>query len=222
MYYFRQVANQAELNEMFRLRHQVYCEEKEWFPPSNNNDGLEQDRYDEISAHFSARDRTGQLIGCARLIPYTEELNLQIASHPNAGMIENFHNSAEISRLVSQKGHRFGVIALGLIRMIFQRVTRPVAGLRFLYIGVDQRFFTVLRSLGFDFQGIGSPAMFHGDPLILARINVGEMDASVRNGNERFHAWLTEKPELITDNSSFSTFRLLKSDTKRNGMEIAS
>lgn len=54
-------------DEVYRIRHQVYCEELRWEPL--RLDRRESDEYDRHSLHLLIRsNRTGEFIGCVRLI----------------------------------------------------------------------------------------------------------------------------------------------------------
>lgn len=68
--YFRLVeADSAELQaDVFRVRHEVYCEEL-GFEPARDN-GMEQDEYDAHSLHCLLQRVTsgGEPVGCARLV----------------------------------------------------------------------------------------------------------------------------------------------------------
>jgi N-acyl-L-homoserine lactone synthetase len=55
-----------QLEEAFRLRHQVYCLERNFEP---GQDGLECDEYDRLSSHVLLRYcHTGEVIGTVRLV----------------------------------------------------------------------------------------------------------------------------------------------------------
>ena len=67
--YFRVVPALSEDQRLtvFRIRHSVYCEELGYEP--SNPDRLETDAYDHRSVHcFLQSVRTGQFVGCVRLI----------------------------------------------------------------------------------------------------------------------------------------------------------
>lgn len=61
-------ANTLELKqEVFKIRHTVYCEELGWEAISKN--ALEQDEYDDFSYHFLIRHQPSlEYIGCVRLV----------------------------------------------------------------------------------------------------------------------------------------------------------
>ncbi|MFP4647907.1 MAG: PEP-CTERM/exosortase system-associated acyltransferase [Halorhodospira sp.] len=110
------------IRELFRLRHNVYCEEFQYEPLQP--DGLEMDDYDERSWHAVLRYRgangdkpSGQLAGCVRVV-YSEPvvghpaLPLQAHYHhpffANGPSPEQFEASTicEISRLAVHQGFR--------------------------------------------------------------------------------------------------------------------
>ena len=57
----------ATLDQVFRIRHDVYCRDLGWEPV--RKDGRESDEYDRHSFHCLLRRRgTGEPVGCTRLI----------------------------------------------------------------------------------------------------------------------------------------------------------
>lgn len=57
----------ATLDEVFRVRHEVYCRDLGWEPV--RDDGRESDEFDRHSFHCLLRKRgTGEPVGCTRLI----------------------------------------------------------------------------------------------------------------------------------------------------------
>jgi len=57
-----------ELTELYALRYQIYCLEREFLCPADYPDGLERDAEDSRSAHFAARNGDGEVVGTARLV----------------------------------------------------------------------------------------------------------------------------------------------------------
>lgn len=56
-------------DEVYKIRYQVYCQELQYEPASQNKDGLEQDVYDVRSQHCLLLHRsTGRYAGCIRLV----------------------------------------------------------------------------------------------------------------------------------------------------------
>jgi N-acyl amino acid synthase of PEP-CTERM/exosortase system len=58
----------AEVNDLFQVRHSVFCSEKEWEPTRVN--ALETDHYDAFAQHIALRCiKTGKAVGTVRVIP---------------------------------------------------------------------------------------------------------------------------------------------------------
>lgn len=59
--------DQASREDVFRIRHEVYCRDLGWEPL--REDGMETDAYDAQSVHLLMRHRaSGMLVGCTRLV----------------------------------------------------------------------------------------------------------------------------------------------------------
>jgi len=69
---FRKVKGRKELEDVYRLRYKVYCEEWGFEKEEDHPDGMESDQYDEHAVHFAAV-REGVVIGTLRLITNSEK-----------------------------------------------------------------------------------------------------------------------------------------------------
>jgi len=105
------------LDKVFRLRHQVYCEELGFEAP--RADGLEQDDFDKNSIHCLLRHKSSQTyIGCVRLV---------LAKHPADGTefpFEKICGDALHWRFDGEQGrnrHQFGEISRLAIAGGFRR-----------------------------------------------------------------------------------------------------
>lgn len=59
--------SQVDKEDVFRIRHEVYCRDLGWEPLRDN--GMETDAYDAQSVHLLMRHRaSGMLVGCTRLV----------------------------------------------------------------------------------------------------------------------------------------------------------
>lgn len=56
----------AALEQVYRIRHDVYCRDLGWEPV--REDGMETDEFDRHSLHILLRTRAGEPVGCTRLI----------------------------------------------------------------------------------------------------------------------------------------------------------
>ncbi|NMC75460.1 MAG: PEP-CTERM/exosortase system-associated acyltransferase [Geobacteraceae bacterium] len=107
---FRKIAHDDPLiNEVYRLRYKVYCDEWGFEKPEDHPGGLEIDEYDRHSVHMGAFCReSGRLIGTIRLI-LNSELGFPIEKHCTltadlSGLTRD--TIAEISRLAVSKEFR--------------------------------------------------------------------------------------------------------------------
>ena len=61
--------NSSLLQEVYKIRYQVYCEELNYEPKENFPDGMEKDIYDSHSIHCLLQHKpTGKYAGCVRII----------------------------------------------------------------------------------------------------------------------------------------------------------
>lgn len=96
-------------NDIFRLRHQVYCVECAFLHPDDSIDGMESDDYDHASTHFAAYTMDEKLVGAVRLVkpgkarPYPFELHCEVFGDVQ---LPDRDKAAEVSRLVVKKSHR--------------------------------------------------------------------------------------------------------------------
>lgn len=98
--------DKSRMEQIYRLRFQVYCRECGFIKAEDYPDGIETDQYDAQSVHFAAMDSRGEIIGTMRMILEGTHLlpiqhhcpNIEIEPAPPAGM-----RYAEISRLVISK-----------------------------------------------------------------------------------------------------------------------
>ncbi|MES2316937.1 MAG: PEP-CTERM/exosortase system-associated acyltransferase [Pseudomonadota bacterium] len=96
-------------NELFKLRHDVYCIERAFLNADDSFDGMEFDDYDDRSIHFAAYTMDESLIGTVRLVtprprqPFPFELHCSTFD----GFVKPPHSQcAEISRLAVKRTHR--------------------------------------------------------------------------------------------------------------------
>ncbi|MEW7849573.1 PEP-CTERM/exosortase system-associated acyltransferase [Massilia aurea] len=99
----------AVLKEIFRLRYEVYCLERNFLDENIFDGEMESDEFDDCSIHFAAYTLSDEIIGTVRLVQPGVERAFPFASHC-AAFPEFIHphpdQAAEISRLVVRKTFR--------------------------------------------------------------------------------------------------------------------
>jgi len=119
MYTYKLVESAQEKELIYKLRYDIYCEEKRWLDSSDYLQCLESDKYDEISLHFGAFDVENILVGSVRLI--LPEDNMPIPIETVFEITPNYYQKrVEVSRLVIPKNRRGFDILMGLIRTIYE------------------------------------------------------------------------------------------------------
>ena len=118
MYTYRMVESTEEKKLIYKLRYDIYCEEKKWLDSSNYLRCIENDKYDDSSLHFGAFDINNVLVGSVRLILPKNGMAIPIEKafgfYPDCNQ-----KKVEISRLVIPKDRRGFNILGGLLREIY-------------------------------------------------------------------------------------------------------
>jgi len=100
--------DQNDLEEIFKLRYKVFCEEWKFEKPENHSNRMITDPYDKSAVHFAAKDDFGRIVGAIMLIINPEggypverycELNIDPQEIPKETV-------GEISRLVIHRDFR--------------------------------------------------------------------------------------------------------------------
>lgn len=97
------------LKEIFRLRYEVYCLERNFLDGNDFNCGMESDDFDDCSIHFAAYTLTDEIIGTVRLVQPGVDRPFPFASHCQSFpefALPHPDQAAEISRLVVRKTFR--------------------------------------------------------------------------------------------------------------------
>ena len=171
------------LQEVHRLRYQVYCVENQFESQEQNPHGLEIDEFDARSSHCLLFHRPSQkFIGTARLIlpnstnpdasfPFQRVCDEPLFAAASSAEISRFCISKELRQLAKQTGesgpdrllqpkHLMPFVTLGLMRGLVQmsvanRITHWC-------ILVEQPFLRFLAGLGVHFQQYGPLVEHHG------------------------------------------------------------
>jgi len=188
---FRQVESPNILEEVYRLRYQVYCKECKFIKEEDYPEGLERDKYDDYSLHFVAEDKDG-IIGSARMI-LDSPLVFPLEEHCNGFLTIDKESLprkslAEISRLVISKDYRRrrgdalyyspefdDKLSLSSTDSLVTRI-RPMAfgiyreiyqeskrrGIIYWYALMEKTLWMLLRLHNFIFEPIGEEIDFYG------------------------------------------------------------
>lgn len=218
MFTFRRVETESELEEVFRLRYQVYCKECSYESPDDHPNGLETDEYDAHSIHFIAIDPTKKIVGSVRLIR-NSELGFPIEKYCNPTMDTSRlprDKIVEISRLAISKTYRrrnadglYGTydgdkggnglkrrdnrpnIILGLFKAMYRE--SKWLGMLNWYVAMERSLYVLLRRYGFDFYAVGAEVQYHGrrKPYIS---RIGNLESTIAKERPEVFRFFTDWP----------------------------
>ncbi len=176
----------------FNLRYQIYCLRERFEDPNNYPNFLEQDEYDDSSAHFVARCRnSGEWLGAMRLI-IAPALNLPMAKlstiNPENFAEPSWNKVAEASRLctllpsslragfgaVDSKNSRKRETSQSVAARALQTSWIAVGLIRaariyclrheitYCFFLISNPLARMLRRLGMEIEAVGSPCRHRG------------------------------------------------------------
>ena len=212
-------SDKALIEEIFRLRYQVYCKECGFIKEEDYPEGIETDMYDAQSVHFVAMSAENELVGTLRMI-LPGKLELPIQKYcPDVFTREDIAQKdyTEISRLVISKNirrrkgdqlyyepevedktitvgqnaflRRAKPMAFGIYRELYRESKR--CGINRWFTIMEKSLYLLLRIHGFKFECVGNEIDFYGP----VSPYVGRMDMiehEVKEKFEKFYEYFTE------------------------------
>ncbi len=188
------VETRAELREVFRLRHQVYCVER-GHQDMPGNIGEEFDDFDDHSRHVLLRHREdGEPVGTARLIcinPINPAASFQIQEFCSPDRLAHIplRTSGEISRFALSKSRRVGCANMALMRLALVRGLVQLSSKLGIthWLALQERTLIRLNERNaIRFDPIGAPVECHGIRQPTA-VDLAKMLEGVRR--EQFPTW---------------------------------
>lgn len=194
---------EAEKEQAFRLRHQLFAETLHWVP--EHPSGLEIDEYDEYTEMIALLDPMRRVLGHVRLhestVPYMIER--EFAMVLGSGLLPfKGRDTAELTRfgvhpearsLVLRTDHgTFDAITLmmkGLYRW------SKLRGVRTLFAVTDDRVLRILRMRGLPFESMAEPKLMpDGVTALAVRMNWAHFEEETRKKKPGFLAWFNLDP----------------------------
>jgi N-acyl-L-homoserine lactone synthetase len=183
--------SQEDLEEIQRLRYEVYCEEYHYIDPLKFNNKKEIDDYDPHAKNFILRDKKGDFVGTVRLISDSQtgfpiEKHFKLNFDPFSLERDKL---VEISRLIVSREYRRRHLLLLLVRGMY--IFAKQNNVLYAYCVMDDRLFNLLIKLGFRFKKIGGPTIYQGItcPYLL---EVAELEESLKENNPVIFNFLKE------------------------------
>jgi len=222
---FKKVDSKELLEEVYRLRFQVYARECNFIKAEDYPDGRETDKFDPHSIHFAAIDDEGYVAGALRLV-LDSPFGFPIEEHCGYSLDVNEKkiprkNLGEISRLVISRSYRrrkgdglyyelpakdsekqkefrrrLRPMVFGLYRLLYQESKRK--NIIYWYAAVEESLFRLLSAHGFNFKPIGKPIEYYGivTPYLGALREIEKSVQALRPDYFRYFIEGLEKPLL--------------------------
>jgi acyl homoserine lactone synthase len=195
------LTSQAELNQAFRLRHEIFAEELKWVP--EDEFGLEIDRYDVNGVHFGVMDMDGNLLAYMRILPTSGPYMLENEFSFLVGRdhdIRHSFDTAEISRLCVSRTARSKVVtgnfgmhstSILLLKGVYHWSSKE--HVRYLYAVTEDKVHRLYRAKGFPFKAIGDvKVMPDGVNAVAIMLDWYEFSMNNLAKKPRFYSWFSQ------------------------------
>lgn len=193
------------MDDIFRLRYQVYCEEKRFLPAEDYPQGFETDEFDENAVHFIVYGDDVSPVGYMRIIDGQDRHGFPMIAH---GMTvhDDFEfpppdGVMEISRMIVRSDYRHehrpandqqsltdlplpqaknesDLIQYRLLRLMYQHAVRE--GSQWICAAMEPTLHRKFRMMGMPFTQIGPSGEYFGEVRPYA-MNLREMEAVMEN-----------------------------------------
>ena len=166
-FYVKVVDNADLLRQVYELRYQVYCTERNFLPGQK---GLEYDEFDHRSRHVALLNReSDELVGTARLVLHSpkrphDSFPMQLVCDPSLLDRVPLENAVEISRFAISKQRR-SFTSAALMRMgLIQGLVRLSAelGVTHWCAVMEPTLLRLLRMTSIYFRPLGPLVDYHG------------------------------------------------------------
>ena len=191
-----------EMDQAYRLRHQVFSEELRWVPVTD--EGLEVDEYDTRPvSYLGVFDCTGMLLGHCRLIaaPHPFMIDREFAGLlPEGGGLERTPDTAEVTRLCVSRAKRKGEFVLRVSNLLYKGIYlwSMEMGVRHLLMVVDRRVFRLLRLTGFPVRPLGNFAVMPDSVQAAAiHLDLREFKEVGEVKKPEFFRWISTPPAPV-------------------------
>ncbi|MNU28993.1 Autoinducer synthetase [compost metagenome] len=193
------------MDDVFRLRYRVYCEEKGFLPAEDYPQGFETDEFDENAVHFIVYGDDVSPVGYMRIIDGQDRHGFPMIAH---GMTvhDDFEfppidGVMEISRMIVRSDYRHehrpandqqsstdlplpqaknesDLIQFRLLRLMYQHAMRE--GAQWICAAMEPTLHRKFRMMGMPFTQIGPSGEYFGEVRPYA-MNLREMEAVMEN-----------------------------------------
>lgn len=191
-----QAVSKKDKENIYKLRHRVFCEEKKYLNPEPTMGGLEYDEFDRHSVHYMTLNTNGEVIGTVRLV-LDSPLGFPVNRHFEIPHGDRSIHMAEVSRLavcksVSNMKH---TVMLHLCKAIYDYSIEN--GIIYWYAILDEPVLRLMLRLGFVFNKIGEGKYCFGDVTSPYLLSLEETMARLEVYKPRIHQFFAQPKHAI-------------------------
>jgi N-acyl-L-homoserine lactone synthetase len=186
-----------ELEASFRLRHEVFCDELKWVPPSPY--GMEKDAYDGFAHPIGLFDEKSQLIGHVRLIPAPKPFMIEkefACLLPRREKTKKTINTAEVTRLCVKRENRHSKPgSLNVSQLLYKALYQWSLSnnIRYLIMVVEKKYYRLLNLNGFPVKAVADfLPMGDGVKAGVITLDVRNFESANKNKNPELLAWTSK------------------------------
>lgn len=187
-----------EMEQGYRLRHEVFSEELRWAPISG--DQMEVDCYDSFASGLGVFDKEQKLLGYTRFItsPRPFMIDKEFACLTTGKeRIKKSQDMAEITRLCVRKQGRKADYILRVSNLLYKGIYHwsLKMGIRHLVMVVDKRYYRLLRLTGIPVKMVGRfIVMPDSVQAAVIRLDLDEFREVAIYKSPEFYYWVTTEP----------------------------
>ena len=195
-YYFKVADSGYELEQAFRLRYKVYCEEKKWLKKEDYPNEIEKDGYDKKAVHVIAFDEDFRLVGNMRIIQRKDFRKLPFEAHPSlAGRKIHYPGMVELSRFVIRTDGNSLRLARELLRAVYQ--TSLNLGVENWINVCEPSLIRLLAKFKYYFEPIANPSVYYGGFTQPTILNVKETQDKWQKSDQEAWAFYHEENAVL-------------------------
>lgn len=193
---FEQIQDQEKQAEVFALRFNILCLEKQFYT-AKPGQTQHQDRFDAASAHFAAYDNNHHVIAAGKLIfaKGTDHDLPVFAMAFHAPFDLDLDRAVEAASLVVDPRYRKSNLAIGLYRMMLAHcLSQKIV---YCFAIQEARSLAKLTALGLPFQQMGPQIDHLGSPCMPCLLNLQEWVATMQQNNPPLYQWFQMDPHHL-------------------------
>lgn len=192
------LSTQEEIEAGFRLRHEVFCNELKWVPPTAEK--TEIDGYDSFSEYIGVFNYGDDLIAHARLITSPNPFMIEkefACMMPEGKKVDKKPDVAEITRLCVKNTERVSHNFTNISQLIYKGIYlwSLANEMRHMVMVVDKRYFRLLRLSGFPVKALGEfVTMPDGVQATVISLDWREFEELSAERKPEFLTWMSAVP----------------------------